>query len=296
VIKDDLKQLVEAAIQQAMAQGTLPEMPIPDVVLEHPARSEQGDFATNVAMRLQKAVGKPPRDVAGMITHHLELPAAVSAVQVAGPGFVNFFLADAWLQEQVDVILAAGPAFGSLAFGQGQSVQVEFVSANPTGPLHVGAARNAALGDTVARLLAATGHTVQREYYINDAGSQIQALGASVLARYRQAHGIVAEIPAGGYEGEYVLELAQEITAEHGTSLLTVPDDEVITRIAPQIEALVLRSIERDLADATRRRAHRRAGRGRLVRLDGVGRGPRQRGDPLKWAADLLRVGHCVPL
>ena len=249
MIKDELKLLVATAIQQAMDNGTLPAVPIPDVVLEHPARIEQGDFATNVAMRLQKAVGKPPREVAGAITHHLELPASVSAVQVAGPGFVNFFLADGWLQEQVDVMLAAGPAFGTLTYGQGQSVQVEFVSANPTGPLHVGAARNAALGDTVARLLAATGHTVQREYYINDAGSQIQALGASVLARYRQAHGVAAEIPAGGYEGEYVQELAQEITAEYGTSLLSLPDDEFIAKIAPQVEALVLRSIERDLAD-----------------------------------------------
>jgi len=249
VIRDELKRLVEAAIQQAMERGALPTVPIPDVVLEHPARLEQGDYATNVAMRLQKAVGKPPREVAGAITHHIELPASVSAVQVAGPGFINFFLADEWLQAQVNTILADGPAFGTLAFGQGQSVQVEFVSANPTGPLHVGAARNAALGDTVARLLAATGHTVQREYYINDAGSQIQALGASVLARYRQAHGVDAALPPGGYEGEYVQELAQEIAAEDGDGLLALPDEDAIARIAPRVESLVLRSIERDLAD-----------------------------------------------
>jgi arginyl-tRNA synthetase len=249
VIRDELKRLVEAAIERATANGDLPALPAPEVVLDHPARLEQGDYATNVALRLQRAAGKPPREVAGAITHHLELPPAVSAVEVAGPGFVNFFLADEWLQEQVDAILAAGPAFGHLTFGQGTSVQVEFVSANPTGPLHVGAARNAALGDTVARLLAATGHTVQREYYVNDAGSQIQALGASVLARYRQAFGIPAELPPGGYEGEYVAELAQEIAGEHGRSLLDLSDDEATLRIGPLVEKVVLRWIERDLAD-----------------------------------------------
>ena len=249
MIKDDLKRLVEAAIERATAKGDLPALPAPEVVLDRPARLEQGDYATNVALRLQRAAKKPPREVAGAITHHLELPPAVAAVEVAGPGFVNFFLADEWLQEQVDAILAAGPAFGRLPFGQGTSVHVEFVSANPTGPLHVGAARNAALGDTVARLLAATGHTVQREYYINDAGSQIQALGASVLARYRQAFGVPAELPPGGYEGEYVAELAQEIAAEQGRTLLDLREDEAVARIGPRVEALVLRSIERDLAD-----------------------------------------------
>jgi len=240
---------VEAAIQRAAEQGDLPAVATPEIVLEHPARLELGDFATNVALRLQRAVGRPPREVAGAIAHHLELPPSVSAVEVAGPGFVNFYLADEWLQEQVDAILAAGPEFGRVPLGQGTSVQVEFVSANPTGPLHVGAARNAALGDTICRLLAATGHDVQREYYVNDAGSQIQALRASVLARYRQAYGVSAELPAGGYEGEYVAELAQEIASVHGNALLTVPDEEATALIASQVEQLVLRWIERDLAD-----------------------------------------------
>jgi arginyl-tRNA synthetase len=249
VIKDDLKRLVEAAVERATARGDLPAIDPPEVVLDHPARPEQGDFATNVALRMQRAVGKPPREVAGAIAHSLELPPSVAAVEVAGPGFVNFFLAHEWLQEQVDVILAAGPDFGRLTYGQGQSVQVEFVSANPTGPLHVGAARNAALGDTIARLLEATGHTVQREYYINDAGSQIEALSASVLARYRQAHGQEAELPPGGYKGEYVAELAQEITDEHAAALLSLSDQDAAATMAPMVEAKVLRWIERDLAD-----------------------------------------------
>ena len=189
MIKDDLKRLIETAIERAAAKGDLPALAVPEIALEHPARLDQGDYATNVALRLQKSVGRPPREVAAAITHNLELPASVSAVQVAGPGFVNFFLADEWLQQQVDVILGQAPTSDKLDFGAGKTVQVEFVSANPTGPLHVGAARNAALGDTVARLMAATGHTVQREYYINDAGSQITALAASVLVWYRRQHG-----------------------------------------------------------------------------------------------------------
>jgi arginyl-tRNA synthetase len=249
VIKDDLKKLVEAAIVRAGERGDLPAVALPEIVLEHPARLELGDFATNVALRLQRAVGRPPREVAGAITHNLELPSSVSAVEVAGPGFVNFFLADEWLQEQVDAILAAGADFGKVPLGHGKTVQVELVSANPTGPLHVGAARNAALGDTVCRLLEATGHAVQREYYINDAGSQIRALGASVLARYRQAHGVAAEMPSNGYEGEYVAELAQEIAAVHGSALLTLPDEEATAQISPRVEQIVLRWIERDLAD-----------------------------------------------
>lgn len=249
MIKDDLKRLIETAVERATERGALPPVAMPEVVLEHPARAELGDFATNVALRLQRSVGRPPREIAGAIVHHLELPPAVAAVEVAGPGFINFFLADEWLQEQVDVILAAGPRFGNLDFGAGQRVQVEFVSANPTGPLHVGTARNAALGDTVARLLEATGHAVQREYYINDAGSRMQALGASVLARYKQALGVDAEFPSDGYEGEYVQELAQEIVAAHGRALLDLPEAEAVERAGRLAEAIIMRWIERDLAD-----------------------------------------------
>jgi arginyl-tRNA synthetase len=249
VIRDELKASIVAAVEKARAAGDLPALPPPVVELEHPAKAEQGDFATNVAMRLQKAAGKPPRAVAGAIVHHLELPAAVSTVQVAGPGFINFFLADEWVQDQVDAILAAGPRFGHLDVGAGQRVQVEFVSANPTGPLHVGAARNAALGDSLCRVLAATGHAVEREYYVNDAGSQIAALGASVLARYKQRLGVPAEMPENGYAGEYVGELAQEVEAEHGRALLELSEEAAIERVGPLVERRVLAWIEQDLAD-----------------------------------------------
>ena len=249
MIKHELERLVEEVIARASERGDLPVVPAPEVVLERPPKAELGDYATSVALRLQRAARMAPQAVAGAITHHLEQPAAVAAVQVAGPGFVNFFLADEWIQDQVDVILRQGAAFGRVPLGNGRRVQVEFVSANPTGPLHVGAARNAALGDTLANLLVATDHRVEREYYINDAGSRMEALGASVWARYRQLHGLSAELPADGYEGEYVTELAQEISAERGRSLLETPSDEAIQQLSRLAEERVMAWIERDLAD-----------------------------------------------
>ena len=241
--------MIEAAITRASAVGDLPAVAMPEIVLERPARAELGDYATNVALRLQRAARMPPRAIADAITRHLEQPGSVARVEVAGPGFINFFLADEWLQEQVDSIREQGPAFGQVPLGGGQQVQVEFVSANPTGPLHVGTARNAALGDSLARLLSATGHTVEREYYFNDAGSQIEALGASVWARYRQLQGIEAEFPTEGYEGEYVMDLAREVAAEHGRALLELEPDAAVERAGRLAQDRILAGIERDLAD-----------------------------------------------
>ena len=249
MIKDDLKRLVEDAIARASAEGDLPAVAAPEVILEHPPKVELGDFATNVALRLQRAARLPPRAVAEAIARHLEPPAAVAAVEIAGPGFINFFLADEWVRRQVDAILGEGQAFGRVPLGGGRRVQVEFVSANPTGPLHVGTARNAALGDTLARLLAATDHQVEREYYFNDAGSRIEALGASVWARYQQLHGIDAEFPSEGYEGEYVPELARDIAAQEGRALLELAPDEATARMARLAVERIMAWIRRDLAD-----------------------------------------------
>jgi arginyl-tRNA synthetase len=249
VIKHDLERLVEEAIQRAGAAGDLPPVALPEVVLERPAKQELGDYATNVALRLQRAAGMKPQAVAGAIAHHLRPTEAVAAVEVAGPGFINFSLADEWLQDQVEAIIQAGDGFGRVPLGDGSRVQVEFVSANPTGPLHVGTARNAALGDTLCNLLAATDHRVEREYYVNDAGSQVESLGASVWVRYQQLHGRDVELPADGYQGEYVAELAAELTAERGRELLELSPDQAAREIGRLAEARVMAWIERDLAD-----------------------------------------------
>ncbi len=191
-----------------------------EVQLERPREVAHGDVATNVAMVLAGRLRRKPRDLARAIIDSLDLPSLhIEGAEIAGPGFINFRLSVDYLLERVRMIAAAGEDFGRSDLGAGRSVNVEFVSANPTGPLHVGHGRGAAVGDTIARLLEFTGHRVQREFYVNDAGAQIDKLVESIQARYRQLDGEEAEIPEGGYHGEYVIELAQALAAEHGKRL-----------------------------------------------------------------------------
>ena len=191
------------------------------MTIERPSKPEQGDFATSFALRAKRAVGPRgpnPMEIAGAISAMIaqDPPAYLAGVEAAPPGFLNFTLADDWLRQQVNTILAEGPEFGSVPLGGQARVQVEFVSANPTGPVHVGTARNAALGDSIARVLAKAGWQVQREYYYNDAGAQMEHLAHSVWVRYQQALGREVELAKQDYGGEYVVELAQEILQAHG--------------------------------------------------------------------------------
>jgi len=192
----------------------------PDFQLERPRNPEHGDLATNLALILARRVGRPPREVAETILERLDLPAAgVAAAEVAGPGFINFRLQHAVLQQRLAEILAADRAFGRSARGTGIRVQVEFVSANPTGPLHVAHGRGAALGDAIASLLEWTGHDVTREFYVNDAGAQVDRLGESIEARWLQLQGQDVPFPEGGYHGDYVRDLARDADAEAGERL-----------------------------------------------------------------------------
>jgi arginyl-tRNA synthetase len=187
-----------------------------DVELETPREKSHGDVATNLALVLAKRLRAKPREVAERIVAALELPAGlVASVEVAGPGFINFRLAADQLTATLEAILAAGAAYGRSASGGGGVVNVEFVSANPTGPLHVGHGRQAALGDAIASLLEWTGWTVTREFYYNDGGAQIEKLAESVAARVAELSGRPAEIPEGGYHGEYIRELAQRWVETH---------------------------------------------------------------------------------
>ena len=192
----------------------------PDFQLERPRNPEHGDLATNLALILARRVGRPPREVAETILERLDLPAAgVAAAEAAGPGFINFRLQHAVLQQRLAEILAADRAFGRSARGTGIRVQVEFVSANPTGPLHVAHGRGAALGDAIASLLEWTGHDVTREFYVNDAGAQVDRLGESIEARWLQLQGQDVPFPEGGYHGDYVRDLARDADAEAGERL-----------------------------------------------------------------------------
>jgi arginyl-tRNA synthetase len=193
-----------------------------EVAVERPRSKGHGDYATNVALTLAKPSGRPPREVAELIAARLRGVDGVAAVDVAGPGFLNVRLAEASLAKIALDVVAAGAAYGTNAAAAGQNVNLEFVSANPTGPLHIGGVRWAAVGDALARLLEASGAKVTREYYVNDAGNQFDLFAASMLARARGA-----ELPGGGYQGDYVAQYARRIVADE-PSVLELPDDQAL--------------------------------------------------------------------
>jgi arginyl-tRNA synthetase len=221
-----------------------------DFVLERPRDAGHGDLATNLAMVLARRERANPRQVAERVRGALRLPAElVSKTEIAGPGFINFWLAGAELAASVQRILTEGPGYGRSLGGAGIKVNVEFVSANPTGPLHVGHGRGAALGDAIATLLEWTGHAVTREFYINDAGTQIDKLAQSLWARVREASGLPFEIPEGGYYGEYLRENARELLAREGPAFARVSDADGIARSRTQAIRLQREEQNRDLAE-----------------------------------------------
>ena len=217
----------EALVQAASRLGA----PNVEVALERPRDPNHGDLATNLALTLAKTLGQKPRAIAERLVANLELPATVvRKTEIAGPGFINFFLGEAQVVGVLPSILAAGPAYGKSDAGQQRKVNVEFVSANPTGPLHVGHGRGAALGDGLSALLEWTGWQVTREFYVNDAGTQIDKLARSLWARVQQAVGRDAAIPEGGYHGDYLVELAQQILKKEGKGFADLPEAEGIRR------------------------------------------------------------------
>ena len=221
---------------------------IPAVSWEYPSDPRFGDLSTTLCFTIAKAVRRPPREVAAEVRDGLRLdPRLVSKVEVAGPGYLNFFIAPAWWHDVIPAVLAAGSRYGRADLGRGERVQVEFVSANPTGPLHVGHGRGAALGDAIASLLQAVGYRVEREYYVNDAGSQIRLLGESVYARFLEASGQAVAFPENGYHGKYIWELARRV-AEAEPELANLPREEAVTRCAERASRLLLDEIGADLA------------------------------------------------
>jgi arginyl-tRNA synthetase len=221
-----------------------------EFVLERPRDAGHGDLATNLAMVLTKRLRQNPRKLAEQIVSTLALPGGlVSKTEIAGPGFINFWLSEDQLALAHREILAAGPRYGRSTEGAGRRVNVEFVSANPTGPLHVGHGRGAALGDGIAALLDWTGHHVTREFYVNDAGLQIDRLAQSLWARVQQAVGREAQIPEGGYHGDYLRENAEQVLAREGRAFADLPPAEGIARCRALALALQREEQDRDLAD-----------------------------------------------
>lgn len=246
MIRDELRSVIESAVRLAQATGLLPAVAPPEVAIERPASEAHGDYACSVALKMARAARMPPMAIAEAIARYAQLPLAVAALEVAEPGFLNFRLSPTWLRQQVDEILATGARWGSVDIGQGKRVQVEFVSANPTGPLHVGTGRGAALGDSLARVLTRAGYQVEREYYVNDAGSRMEAFNLSVQARYLQHFGQAAEVPPDGYPGDYVRELAAAIAERVSGGGLgpQPPTPETLGRLAVE---LLLQQIGDDL-------------------------------------------------
>lgn len=231
MVKQKLTELLTQAASQAQQLGKLPSVALPEVAVERPQNPEHGDYASSFPLKLARATGVSPlaiaEDMVGLIVPSPE----IDTITVAPPGFINFTLKTDWLTGQVDSILAAGDAYGNVDLGQGNRVQLEFVSVNPTGPLHVGHGRGAILGDALANVLTATGYKVEKEYYINDAGSQVDAFYRTLYARYQQCLGIEAEVPTDGYLGGYMVDLAKEIIAETGDRFLALPEPEAVLQL-----------------------------------------------------------------
>ena len=248
LIADEIRQALEAALEAAQSSGALPRLPATEISVERPQNPEHGDYASSVALRLAGTAKRKPREVAEAIAAQVPTGGMIAAVDIAGPGFINVRLSDAWTRAQVDTILASGERWGDIDLGGGQRVQVEFVSANPTGPLQVGNGRGAVLGDVLANVLSAAGYRVEREYYLNDAGAQVRNFTESLYARYQEACGRTAEVPADGYQGAYVVALAARIKAEDGEQHLDAPGEAAPETVGARGLALMVEAIRDDLA------------------------------------------------
>jgi arginyl-tRNA synthetase len=216
-IVEKMKNQLKAEIKAAVQKAGLAEDDIPEVVLETPKDKSHGDYSTNMAMQLARIAKKAPRQIADEIVSSFDKgKASIEKIEIAGPGFINFYMDNHYLTELIPTVLEAGDTYGETNTGNGEKIQVEFVSANPTGDLHLGHARGAAVGDSLCNILKKAGYDVSREYYINDAGNQINNLALSVEARYFQALGIEKEMPEDGYHGEDIIEIGKRISEEFG--------------------------------------------------------------------------------
>ena len=217
--------LVAEAARAAMQAGALPDVALPDDVVERPRDAANGDYASSLPLRLARSAMMPPLAIAEAIAAHLPAGEVIQAPEIAPPGFINLRLAEGFVQGEIDRIIEQGANFADISLGTGKHAQVEFVSANPTGPLHVGNGRGAAIGDTLAAALEAAGYEVEREYYVNDAGTQTDVFAETLYARYQQQHGQDVAVPEGGYPGEYMVDLARRLHDREGDRLLAGPGE-----------------------------------------------------------------------
>ncbi len=246
-VKEQLKKEIKQAVIKA---GLAIEQEVPNIILEVPREKAHGDYSTNMAMQLARVAKKAPRMIAEELVRHFDkTKASIEKIEIAGPGFINFYMDNSYLTNLIPLIIEAGASYGQTNVGQGQRVQVEFVSANPTGSLHLGHARGAAVGDSLCNVLEKAGFEVTREYYINDAGNQIFNLAKSVEARYFQALGLDKDMPEDGYYGEDIVELGKQLAKEHGDKLVALDEEERLKLFREYGLNYEMNKIKKDLED-----------------------------------------------
>jgi arginyl-tRNA synthetase len=247
MLKETIADIIKKAVADAQESSKLPALTLPDINIERPQNPEHGDYASSISMKLARAVGTSPLNIAGEIAGFIKPSDEIEQVTVAPPGFINFTLKDSWLTRQVEEILNQQDNYGNIDIGNNESIQIEFVSINPTGPLHVGHGRGAVLGSTLSNVMTASGYRVTKEYYFNDAGSQMNSFRRSLYARYQEALGENVEMPAEGYLGTYMVDLANEIITEEGNRFLRMPEAEGLMQLGELGLAKILKGTREDL-------------------------------------------------
>jgi arginyl-tRNA synthetase len=246
-VQSNLKEEIKQAVIKA---GLAAEEQIPDVILETPKEKAHGDYSTNMAMQLARVAKKAPRMIAEQLIENFDSSkASIEKIEIAGPGFINFYMNNSYLTNLIPTVLDAGDQYGETNTGNGQKVQIEFVSANPTGDLHLGHARGAAVGDSLSSILAKAGYDVSREYYINDAGNQINNLALSVEARYFQALGMEKEMPADGYHGADIIGIGQRLADEFGDKYVNADEQERFDAFREYGLKYEMEKLKKDLED-----------------------------------------------
>ncbi|MDD5169204.1 MAG: arginine--tRNA ligase [Syntrophales bacterium] len=249
-MKNAIASLLEKAFNASVEKGLIDNITLPYVEVEQTKEESHGDYASNIAMVLASKAKKNPRLIAGIIKDHIcDDEGILKNVEIAGPGFMNFFIREEVWASHLEVVMQKKSAYGRLDFGQGKKIQVEFVSANPTGPLHIGHARGAVVGDVIANMSSAVGYDVFREYYINDAGNQMHNLGRSVFYRYLELTGKAIEFPENCYQGDYIRELAREILDRKGLIYVDAAESDVVPEFTDYAAGVILGGIKEDLRD-----------------------------------------------
>jgi len=247
MIRNKIADCLKEAIIQLQRTENYESLTLGNITIEHPQNTTHGDYASGISMKMAGILKCSPISIAEKIISQMSLCPEISRVIIASPGFINFTLSDDWLVKQVDTILECGQEYGDIDIGNNTSLQVEFVSVNPTGPLHVGHGRGAVLGSTLANILSTAGYSVEKEYYLNDTGTQIDTFNNSLYARYCECLGRKAEIPLNGYFGDYLIDMAKNIISENGDVFLSMSPEDAISEIGKIGLTTIVADIRRDL-------------------------------------------------